>query len=269
MFRHLGDLLTIKILNRRIKNLYCQNRDILGFSENYLKLLHALYNCVANIRCFSIPTTLQAVLISGHGCALELNHNLHLVHVLFYIENIVMIISAYISYLWLGSVFMSPTKSEAKGGHVVGGTPKGWQNVRKWKNTYLLWINTIFTSFKHQFPYPSVHHHFGSFEIIWHDFINLFGEPLLLSFSWGKAQEHTAMAAKTAVDRVTEATVTGGTSSHGCVWYGVFTWKGCSQHRGLNLLNFQTSFGWCHCVQNGSIAAAAMFFHQGPTWLRS
>ena len=50
MFRHLGDLLTIKILKGRIKNLYCQNRDILGFCENYLKLLHALYNCVANIR---------------------------------------------------------------------------------------------------------------------------------------------------------------------------------------------------------------------------
>ena len=50
MFRHLGDLLTIKILKGRIKNLYCQNRDILGFCENYLKLLHALYNCVANIK---------------------------------------------------------------------------------------------------------------------------------------------------------------------------------------------------------------------------
>ena len=52
MFRHLGDLLTIKILKGRIKNLYCQNRDILGFCENYLKLLHALYNCVANIISF-------------------------------------------------------------------------------------------------------------------------------------------------------------------------------------------------------------------------
>ena len=49
MFRHLGDLLTIKILKGRIKNLYCQNRDILGFCENYLKLLHALYNCASNI----------------------------------------------------------------------------------------------------------------------------------------------------------------------------------------------------------------------------
>ena len=49
MFRHLGDLLTNKILKGRIKNLYCQNRDILGFCENYLKLLHALYNCASNI----------------------------------------------------------------------------------------------------------------------------------------------------------------------------------------------------------------------------
>ena len=49
MFRHLGDLLTIKILKGRIKNLYCQNREILGFCENYLKLLHALHNCASNI----------------------------------------------------------------------------------------------------------------------------------------------------------------------------------------------------------------------------
>ena len=52
MFRHLGDSLTIKILKGRIKNLYCQNRDILWFCENYLKLLHALYNCAANINVF-------------------------------------------------------------------------------------------------------------------------------------------------------------------------------------------------------------------------
>ena len=50
MFRHLGDLLTIKILKGGIKKKYCQDREILGFSENYLKLLQALYNCVANIR---------------------------------------------------------------------------------------------------------------------------------------------------------------------------------------------------------------------------
>ena len=49
MFRHLGDLLTIKMLKGRIKNLYCQNRDILGFCEHYLKLLRALYNCASNI----------------------------------------------------------------------------------------------------------------------------------------------------------------------------------------------------------------------------
>ena len=49
MFRHLGDLLTIKILKGRIKKEYCQDSDILGFCENYLKLLHALYNCAANI----------------------------------------------------------------------------------------------------------------------------------------------------------------------------------------------------------------------------
>ena len=49
MFRHLGDLLTIKILKGRIKKEYCQDREILGFSENYLKLLQALYYCVANI----------------------------------------------------------------------------------------------------------------------------------------------------------------------------------------------------------------------------
>ena len=49
MRRHLGDLLTIKILKGRLKNLYCQNRDILGSCENYLKLLHALYNCASNI----------------------------------------------------------------------------------------------------------------------------------------------------------------------------------------------------------------------------
>ena len=50
MFRHLGDLLTITILKGRIKKEYCQDRQILGFSENYLKLLQALYNCVANIK---------------------------------------------------------------------------------------------------------------------------------------------------------------------------------------------------------------------------
>ena len=50
MFRHLGDLLTIKILKGKIKNLYCQNRDILGFGENYLTLLHALYKCAYNIK---------------------------------------------------------------------------------------------------------------------------------------------------------------------------------------------------------------------------
>ena len=49
MFRHLGDLLTIKILKGRIKKEYCQDSDILGFCENYLKLLHALYNCAADI----------------------------------------------------------------------------------------------------------------------------------------------------------------------------------------------------------------------------
>ena len=49
MFRHLGDLLTIKILKGRIKKEYCQDREISGFSENYLKLLQALYYCVANI----------------------------------------------------------------------------------------------------------------------------------------------------------------------------------------------------------------------------
>ena len=43
------DLLTIKILKGRIKNLYCQNREILGSCQNYLKLLHALYNCASNI----------------------------------------------------------------------------------------------------------------------------------------------------------------------------------------------------------------------------
>ena len=51
MFRHLGDMLTIKIkiLKGRIKKEYCQDREILGFSENDLKLLQALYYCVANI----------------------------------------------------------------------------------------------------------------------------------------------------------------------------------------------------------------------------
>ena len=49
MFRHLGDLLTIKILKGIIKKEYCQDRVILGFSENYLKLLQALYYCVDNI----------------------------------------------------------------------------------------------------------------------------------------------------------------------------------------------------------------------------
>ena len=56
MFRHLGDLLTIKILKgRELKKsiaMYCQDREILGFSENCLKLLQALYYCVANINMF-------------------------------------------------------------------------------------------------------------------------------------------------------------------------------------------------------------------------
>ena len=43
------DLLTIKILKGGIKKQYCQDREILGFSENYLKLLQALYYCVAHI----------------------------------------------------------------------------------------------------------------------------------------------------------------------------------------------------------------------------
>ena len=53
MFRHLGDLLTIKILKGRIKKEYCHNSDILGLCENYLTLLHALYNCVAKSSDFN------------------------------------------------------------------------------------------------------------------------------------------------------------------------------------------------------------------------
>ena len=61
MFRHLGDLLTIKILKGIIKNLYCQNRDILGSCENYLKLLHALYNCASNIRAWGGNSYLKLI----------------------------------------------------------------------------------------------------------------------------------------------------------------------------------------------------------------
>ena len=69
MFRHLGDLLTIKILKGRTKNLYCQNRDILGSCENYLKLLHALYNCAFNISKFSVQCSKQkGIVFPGFSC---------------------------------------------------------------------------------------------------------------------------------------------------------------------------------------------------------
>ena len=53
----LGDLLAIKILKGRIKNQYCLDSYIWGFCENYLKLLHALYNCASNITMLWSPHT--------------------------------------------------------------------------------------------------------------------------------------------------------------------------------------------------------------------
>ena len=52
MFRHLGDLLTIETLKERIEKSIARTGRFWDFSENYLKLLQALYNCVADINVY-------------------------------------------------------------------------------------------------------------------------------------------------------------------------------------------------------------------------
>ena len=68
IFRYLGDLLIIKILKGRNKIFFCQNLDILGSCNFFLKVLHALYNCLFNINLFAKFDYMGAILFVQWLC---------------------------------------------------------------------------------------------------------------------------------------------------------------------------------------------------------
>ena len=49
MLKHLGISWQLKFYRGEFWNKYCQNREISGFSDIFLKLLQALYYCASNI----------------------------------------------------------------------------------------------------------------------------------------------------------------------------------------------------------------------------